>query len=71
MNRTSIPPMNTMNRMYWNQNLLYISPLIRHVIIVCINSITPMASGWFICVNITPDSVLAVINILISGGSLF
>jgi len=41
-----------MNRIYENQNLLYIFPLIRHIIVVCINSINPMATGCFICVNI-------------------
>jgi len=28
-----------MNRMYENQNLLYIIPLMRHTIVVCISSI--------------------------------
>ena len=41
-----------MNRMYENQNLLYIIPLIRHIIVVWISSIRPMASGCFICVNV-------------------
>jgi hypothetical protein len=30
INSTSIPPIMIMNRMYENQNLLYIVPLIRH-----------------------------------------
>lgn len=34
MNSTSIPPTIIMNRMYENQNLLYIIPLIRHIIVV-------------------------------------
>lgn len=34
MNRTSIPPTIIMNRMYENQNLLYIIPLTRHTSIV-------------------------------------
>ena len=34
-----------MNRMYENQNLLYIIPLLRHIIVVWINSLIPMASG--------------------------
>ncbi len=37
MNSTSIPPTMIMNRMYENQNLLYIIPLIRHIIVVWID----------------------------------
>jgi hypothetical protein len=47
---TSIPPIMIMNRMYENQKLLV--PLIKHTIVVCISSISPMAVGCFICVNI-------------------
>ena len=50
---TSIPPIVIMNRMYENQNLLYIVPLMRHTIVVWINNIRPMAMGCFICVNIS------------------
>jgi hypothetical protein len=39
-----------MNKMYENQNLLYIVPLVRHIIVVWISSISPMAKGCFICV---------------------
>ena len=46
INSTNIPPIIIMNRIYENQNLLYIAPLIRHTIVVCINSISPMAIGW-------------------------
>jgi hypothetical protein len=35
-----------------NQKLLYIVPLIKHTIVVCISSISPMGMGCFICVNI-------------------
>ena len=45
INSTSIPPIMIMNRICENQNLLYIVPLIRHIIVVCINSINPMAKG--------------------------
>jgi len=45
INSTNIPPIIIMNRIYENQNLLYIAPLIRHTIVVCINSISPMAIG--------------------------
>ena len=34
INSTSIPPIMIMNRMYENQNLLYIVPLMRHTIVV-------------------------------------
>ena len=46
INRTNIPTM-IMNRIYEDQNLLYIIPLIRHIIVVWITSIIPMASGSF------------------------
>ena len=52
INSTNIPPIMTMNRMYENQNLLYIFSLTSHTIVVCIGSISPMAMGCFICVNI-------------------
>jgi hypothetical protein len=45
-----------MNRTYQNQNL-YIVPLMKHTIIVCVNSISPMTMGCFICVNINPYPV--------------
>jgi hypothetical protein len=47
INSTSIPPMVIMNRMYENQHLLYIVPLMRHPIVVCINSINTMALRVF------------------------
>jgi len=72
MNNTSIPPIMIMNRMYENQNLMYIVPLIRHTIVVCIRSIRPMAIGCFICVNIILIIVLADIRVFVmSGGILF
>jgi len=52
INSTDIPPITIINKMYENQNLLYIVPLMRHTIVVCISSISPMAIGCFICVNI-------------------
>jgi hypothetical protein len=58
INSKSIPPIMIMNRMYENQNLLYIVPLMRHTIVVCIKSISPMAIGCFICVNINLVIVL-------------
>jgi hypothetical protein len=48
--------------MYENQNLLYIVPLIRHIIVVCSSSIIPMAIGCFICVNISLVIVLMDIS---------
>jgi hypothetical protein len=52
INNTNIPPIMIMNRMYKNQNLLYIVPLMIHTIVVCMSIISPMARGCFICVNI-------------------
>jgi len=61
-----------MNRIYENQNLLYIIPLIRHTIVVCINSISSMTIGCFICMNINLVIVLIDIsNFVTSGGILF
>jgi hypothetical protein len=48
INYTSIPPTMIMNRMYENQNLMYIILLIRHIIVVWINTISNMTSGCFI-----------------------
>jgi hypothetical protein len=99
INSTSIPPIMIMNRMYENQKLLYIVPLInplntklnpichllalleahhilhvsgvrvKHTIVVCISSISPMAMGCFICVNI--NLVIVINSFVISGGILF
>ena len=57
-NYTNIPPIMITNRMYENQNLLYIVLLMRHTVVVCIKSISPMAIGCFICVNINLVIVL-------------
>jgi hypothetical protein len=35
INSTNILPIIIMNRIYENQNLLYIVPLLRHTIVVC------------------------------------
>jgi hypothetical protein len=72
INSTSIPPIMIMNRMYENQNLLYIVPLIMHTIVVCISNISPIAIGCFICVNIRLVIVLIDISsFIMSGGILF
>ena len=58
--------------MYENQNLLYIIPLMRHTNVVRISSVSPMAIGCFICVNINLVIVLIDISyFVISGGILF
>jgi hypothetical protein len=72
INSTSIPPIMIINKMYENQNLLYIFPLMRHKIVVCISSINPIAMGCFICVNISLVIVLIDIsNFTMSGSILF
>jgi hypothetical protein len=48
--------------MYENQNLLYIFPLMRHTIVVCISSINPKAIVCFICVNINLIVILTDIT---------
>lgn len=72
INSTNIPPIIIMNRMYENQNLLYIVPLMRHTIVVWISNIKPIARGCFICVNIRLVIVLIdMSSFVISGGILF
>jgi hypothetical protein len=58
INSTNIQPILIMNRMYENQNLLYIVPLITHNIVVSISNIIPMAIACFIGVNINLVIVL-------------
>ena len=44
----------------------------RHTIVVCINNISPMTIGYFICVNISLIFVLVDIsNCVLSDGILF
>ena len=65
-------PIIIMNKMYENQNLLHIFPLMGHTVVVCISSISPMAIGYFICVNISLVIVLIDIRIFtMSGGGYF
>ena len=45
INSTSIPPIMIMNRMYENQNLLYIFPLMKHTTVFCISSISLIAKA--------------------------
>ena len=72
INSTNILPNMIINRMYENQNLLYIIPLMRHTIFVCIRSIIPMVMRCFICVNISLVTVLIDIsNFIMSEGILF
>jgi hypothetical protein len=58
--------------MYENQKLLFTVPLMKQILVVSISSISPMAVGCFICVNINLLFVLIEINsFVISGGILF
>ena len=69
INSNNIPPIMIMNRMYENRNVLCIVTLMRHTIVVCISSISPMAIGCFICVNINLVIVIIdKINFVMSGG---
>jgi len=52
---------NIITMVYENQNLLFIFPLMRHTIVVCISSISSMTIGCFICVNI--NLVIVLIDI--------
>jgi len=59
-----------MSRIYENQYLLYIVPLMRHIIVVCISS-SPVAIGCFICVNINlVNDFIDISNFVMSGGIL-
>jgi hypothetical protein len=61
-----------MNGIYEDQNLLYIVPLMRHTIVVCISSISPIAMGCFIYVNINLVVILIdMSNFIMSEGILF
>jgi hypothetical protein len=71
INSTSIPPIMIMNRTYENQYLLYIVPLVRRTVVVCIISISTIAKGCFICVNINLFIVLNDISNFMSGDILF
>jgi hypothetical protein len=51
-----------MNRMYENKNILYIVPLMKHTVVVCVSSINPMAIGCFIYANINRIIVLVDIS---------
>ena len=71
INSTNIPPIIIMYRIYENQNFLYNFPLIRHTIVVCVSSISPMAKGSFICVNINLVMVLIDISNFVTSGDIF
>lgn len=73
MNRTSIPPKKIKNKTYENQNLLAISPVIKQICNVWINSINPIAKGWFIWIKINLEISVEEYkkSCIISGGSLF
>ena len=60
-----------MNRIYKNQNHLYIVPTMRHTIVVCISSVSPVTVGCFICVNINLVIVFTEISNVMSAGILF
>jgi hypothetical protein len=71
INSTNIPPIMIMNRMYKNANLLYISLLMRHNMVVYNSSIIPLTIRCFIWVNISLVILLIdVSSFVISGGIL-
>jgi len=67
INNNNIPPIMIVNRLYENQNLLCNFRLIRHTIVVCVSSISPMAIGYFICVN-NNLVIVDTSNFVMSGG---
>lgn len=46
MNKTNIPPINTKNKIYENQNVSYMNPIINDDKKVWINNINPIDKGW-------------------------
>ena len=71
INSTNIPSIIIMNRLYENQNLFYIVPLMRHTIVVWISNISPTAKGCFICVNINLVIILIDIISFLCQGVLY
>lgn len=51
MKRTNIPPKNTKNKMYENQNEKLYNPTLNEISTVWIKRVNPIASGWESCVN--------------------
>ena len=63
--------MKIRNRTYENQNDWVEIPVIIEIMMVWISRISPMASGWFICVNEILNRDLIVIKVnFMSGNSL-
>ena len=68
----NIPTKKIKNSTYANQSDCDIIPLIKEIKEVWINKISPVAKGWFICVNMNLNNILAIIiKNLISGNILF
>ena len=72
MNNTSIPPRNTRNKIYENQNLLVINPDSIDTKIVWISKVNPIANGCLIFMKIKLKINKKVIKIhwIISRNSL-
>ena len=72
MNNTNIPPTKIKNKIYENQNLLVINPVIQQIVTVWINNIIPILNGWLICIKINLNNKVNVYNIscIISRNSL-
>jgi hypothetical protein len=67
INNTSIPPIMIMNRMYENQNLLYIVALIRHTIVVWTDllSIIRSLNSVFTATGVCHTEILKMSKILL------
>jgi hypothetical protein len=70
INSANIPLIIIMNRIYEKSKSFYIVPLMRHIIVFCISSISPMAIGCFICVNISLVIVLIDISSFVMSGGI-
>lgn len=57
MNKTNIPPKKIKNKIYENQNLSNIIPVIKQIKIVWINSMNPIANGCFNWENIIVNNI--------------
>lgn len=63
MNKTSIPPKNTINKIYENQNVFLNNPVIMEINNVWVRSINPIASGWDIKIKIKDVKILKIVII--------
>lgn len=65
INRISIPPIITRNKIYENQKFWYKFPDINVIVIVCRSKINPVDKGCFIIINAMVNNIFIDISIII------